>query len=335
MSLLNFPERDELLSVDEKTTPSSDYITKFHNYLDFFINYCKNELRNTPYRPDQVIPIVFVTQIKNENQFKQYLRMCLYCAQLYMEYLKKNIEARYIKRYRVLRYDLITDIETLMVYYESNNKNKKDIDAKCGSRKNVSVMDMLSALNQIRILENAPQVENIDFRNIKAYQEFIIRQTLEKVGRGIIGYEEIVDSNGNPIHKFTQVAWTFLSEYNASKSKEWEINTPISLTNIYKINQWSNSFVHTAFIHASYIQFYATEMLNLFMQAPTSHVLCYDQKYRLSNMYGDFRIKNYLMLRSDFEKYIQMKHNKAVVRWNDYSKVSAYIISLGEYPQKS
>jgi len=52
-------------------------------------------------------------------------------------------------------------------------------------------------------------------------------------------------------------------------------------------------------------------------------------------MYGDFRIKNYLMLRFDFEKYIQKNHNKAVVRWNDYSEVSAYIISLEEYPQKS
>lgn len=329
-------ERDNLSNIgnsfDSLKNPTLNEYEEYHNafitYIEWVINYCSEELQNATYTEDHIIPQIFVIEIKTEQAYKQYLRYSLFCAKLYVEFLKDFIKKEYLQRYKTLRLNLLCDIEWILANYEYRNKNiKKDIQLTHGARFGLSSMDMLWVLRELTIIENAPDIKDLDLRDIQPYRMFVIRQLLETLGKNIIGYDSINDNNGKPIHKFTQISWEFLYEYSNNKNTQWNITLPFNISSIYAINKWSNYFVHTGYIYACYIQYYAVLVLNKLMSPPQNNVKCYDGKIRTCMLYGDFRINRYNRLKSDFEQYIKSKNNDSVIKWESEDKVGAYIIS--------
>lgn len=349
--IMDISERDYLSyigsqfdKIDKPTQQEKqEYYVAFINYIDFALNYCQTELNGNAYAYDHIIPQVFVYEIKSEQAYKQYWRCSLYCAQLYLQFLKSYINICYIERYNILRWNLICDIELLLARYEKINKNfSGNIELSCGSRKEVSTLDMLWVLRELNSIENIPDIKNLSLRDIKPYQMFVIRQILEKIGKNAIGYYQIVDKNGKIVPKFTQIAWEFLNSYS-KKCSGWEVTTPIKVSNIYLLNKWANSFVHSGYIYASYIIFYAVDIINKIMQCPSEPVKCYDGRCHQSSLFGNIIIKKYNTLKIDFEKYINLKSNsknglfsfickhnvnKYSVKWKDLDDVGAYIITL-------
>lgn len=333
--LMDIKERDKLSNIgdkfDKKQNPSDkdkqEYYDAFIKYLDYVEKYCDKEFRGKIFTYDHIIPQVFVTEMKSENAYKQYLRYSLYCSNKYAVFLKKFIKIENLYRYKTLRLNLLCDNEWLLANYETINKNaNKEINLTCGSRSGMTPRDMSFALRELTIIENAPDIKDIDLRDIQPYRMFIMRQLLETLGKNLIGFSSIVDGNNKPIHKFTQVSWDFLSEYS-KKSTTWKLSIPFNISSIYTLNRWLNSFVHVGYIYASYIQYYATNFLCDFMCPPKNFVQCFNGKKQHFD-WGDFRIENYNALKNDFENYIKTKSKNASVNWLDVNNVGAYIISL-------
>lgn len=338
--VLDIIERDDLSDIgnsfDESKNPTNQdkqiYYESFIHFFDFIIDYCNIEFNSETYSDDHIIPQVFVTEIKTEQAFKQYLRYSLYCAKLYVEFLKEYIKKEYLHRYMTLRLNLLCDIEWLMAYYELYNKNvRKTIHLTCGANPKISSFEMLEVLNELTIIENTSDIMDISLRDIQPYRMFVVRQLLETIGKSIIGYESIVDKNGKPIHKFTQISWEFLNKYSKKEmknKKKWNITVPLEISSIYAINRWSNSFVHSGNIYASYIQFYAVHVLNKLMKTPQNSIKCFDGRNRTCVLYGDFRIHGYDSLKYDFEQYIYAKSKSSpIIKWMLEENVGAYIIS--------
>lgn len=356
--VMDIVERDTLSKIgdefDNNQNPSQqdkqDYFDAFVKFFDFFLNYCNNEFKGKTYNDDHIIPQVFVIEVKSDQSFKQYLRYSLYCAKLYVEFLKNFVCQQYLHRYKTLRLNLLCDMEWLLAHYESHNKNvQKEICFTCGKRSSISSRDMMWVLTDLTEIENAPDIKDITLRDIQPYRMFVVRQLLEMLGKNIIGYDSIDDKNGKPIHKFTQIPWEFLDEYSKMK-KIWNITLPFNISSIYAISKWSNSFVHSGHIHASYIQYYAITVLDKLMKTPQNRVKCYNGSSRYSNLYGDFRIERYDCLKKDFEQYIKSKYIRDPrkwydligklndffrkgeynpnIKWKSYDEVGAYIISL-------
>ena len=347
--IMDIQERDILSNIGDQfdnnanptQTDRQNYYDAFVQYLDCVIQYCQTELKGKTYSYDHIIPQIFVYEIKSEQAFKQYWRCSLYCAQLYLQFLRSYIQICYLERYETLRWNLICDIELLLTQYEKYNKNfSGNIELSCGSRKEVSTLDMLFVLRELHSIENIPDIKDISLRDIKPYQMFVARQILETLGKNAIGYNQIVDKNGKIIPKFTQISWDFLNEY--SRCTSWTISTPISISSIHLLNKWANSFVHSGYIYASYIQYYAFLIINELMLCPRNPVRCYDGKNHISTLHGDFRIEKYNLLKRDFEKYINSKSssrkcilhffckkkNEVFVQWKEVGEVGSYILSL-------
>lgn len=102
----------------------------------------------------------------------------------------------------------------------------------------------------------------------------------------------------------------------------------VNISSIHTMNKWSHSFVHANYIYASYIQYYAVEVLEKLIKPVSVHVQCHDGIRRRNILFGDFKIKGYNNLKLDFENYIKSKNKNAKVNWMSIDKVGAYIISL-------
>jgi hypothetical protein len=164
-------------------------------------------------------------------------------------------------------------------------------------------------------------------RDLKPAVMFHIRQLLEVFGRNLIGYYSIDDKNGNPIKKFTQVAWEFLKE--EIKRPTPRIEFPFNLHMILAINNWANSFVHTTHLYNSYIQFYALKTIRVIFSSPSQNgIRIHKGTVIKKNNCADIKITNYNLLKTDFDTYLKSKMPNISIEWMDIDDVGAYVISL-------
>lgn len=310
------------------TVAQTIFFNHLVSFLDFCINYANDIFKGKSYSFDHVIPQLFITKIKSQGQYKQYLRYALYAAKLYAEKLRNDIEIDYIDNLDELTYTLSSDYEWLIASYETEVLNHSNIRVHHGSRRGLNVMDIKWGANQLMFAEFTKSLRYYDYRNTKPYVIFMVRQCLEILGKNMIGFASINDKNGKAIHQFTQVSWAFLSE--VEKAGKQLIDLPIKASSIQQLNAWTNSFVHTSYFYSCYTQYYALEALYAFSKPAVSYVQTYNGKHQ-STLYGDFRIKNYAELRSEFEKYVTSQHGgyPVYIEWLDLKDVGAYILSLG------
>lgn len=309
------------------------YFQHLQLFLDFCIKYADDVFKGKTYTYDHVIPQLFITTIKGENQYKQYLRYALYAALQYARVLRNKIALNEIDNYDDLTLTLCTDYEWLIASYEHHVLGHTGITIRHGSRKELSVMDIKWGASQLMFAEHTGSLRQFDYRNTKPYVMFMVRQCLEMLGKNMLGFASINDKSGKPIHQFTQVAWTFL--HDMEKQGKNLISLPLKASSIHQLNSWSNSFVHTSFIYSSYTQYYALDALYEFSQPaknPVEHVFGRSQ----SLQYGDYRIHNLAQLRQEFEEYCTKQHGgyPVYIEWLDPKEVGAYILNLGPLPEK-
>lgn len=312
------------------TSDGDAYFQSILDLMDWMVAYAKDVFREQTFSDEHLILKVFITDadIKNEKIFKEYIRHCLYLAAVYADTLKKNILRRdHIDKYRALTHQIEYDFEWIVAHYEFFFKKSGDIQLCHWSSPKLSPSEIGRLANNLFYLEDLSQVEDLDFRGMKPYTMFLLRQLLEILGNNLIGYDKIVDKDGHNVPKFTQVAWNFLDS-NANLGK-WSVYLPLPIKCIAKISRWTNSFVHTTKINSCYLQFYALTVVCKLMRPIQGTCDVFYKKNYFGLEYGDFKVDNYFWLKKDFEHFIR-KAGNCYVRWKSIDSVGAYLLSYGK-----
>ena len=297
-------------------------------FLDFCIQYANNIFRGATYTFDHVAPQLFLTKFRTAGQYASYLRYALYAAKLYAEKLRADLQLQDMINCKELILVIMSDYEWLLKEYENNVLNNNVTVVCHGSRRSMSPMDLKFGANQLMFMEQTGSLSQVDYRNTKPVVMFVIRQCLEVLGKNLIGFDDIVDQNGNSIHQFTQVAWTFLHDMERQNINV--VNMPMRAVSIHTLNSWTNSYVHNPYIYASYIQFYALELLYEFSRPTQAPVTIYDGTHHQSYLYGNYQIPSYTNMKQAFETYLrQVRPNLNInVNWLQPNDVGAYILQL-------
>jgi hypothetical protein len=310
--------------VDETTKVK--FYTDLNEFFNWYISYCDHILKGKKYDDKIVAEFVFRDTIATEREWKDFLLKSIYISKEYIEYLSSKITKENIGKYRHTITDLKIDLEELIVGFEVGYKKTIDeASLTSGRRKDLTPSDLFSAARELFFIEEA-DVQDLYLRDLKPVVMFQIRQLLEVYGRNIIGYHSIVDTSGNPIKKFTQIAWDFIKE--ETKKNNSRIQLPFNLHTILEINTWANSFVHSTFLYSSYIQFFALKAIGVLFRSNTSGIKIYNGKTLSHTFVADIKITEYNSLKVDFENYLKSKIPNLVVEWLDITKVGAYVISV-------
>lgn len=310
-------------------TDGDTYFQSIISVMDWMITYAQDVFNGKQYDDEHLIPKVFVAEsdIKKKNTYKDYIRCSLYIAADYAKTMKNKILQRpYLDRYENLTFQIESDFEWLIAQYEYCFKGANDVHVLHGSSPDLMPRQILFAANNLYYLEDVPKVEDLDFRNMKPYMMFHLRQLLELLGKNLIGYRNITDKSGRIVPKMTQVSWQFLDE--SSKDAKWNLTMPLSLKCVVKISKWANSFVHTTRIYSIYLQYYALTLTAKLMKMPGNGINTFFQCGHRNVNYGDFRVENYYWLKKDFERYV-WERGKNYVEWKPIDKVGAYLLSYG------
>lgn len=316
------------LGKDIKYKDKTNLYKKHNIFFDWYIDYVDSILKGKKYDNNKIAEIIFLDQLKNEQHFIEYLKKSLFVSKEYIEYLKKSIKIKYVHRYKEVISSLYCDLEWLIAKVEYYiNKFSNEIAITSGRRPYLSTRDISSSINDLFFIEEYDKIDNLYLRDLKPVVMFQIRQLLEIYGKNLIGYNLILDGNGIPIKKFTQVAWEFIKK--EVKKKNSRIELPFNIDMIMEINRWTNSFVHSTCIYSSYIQFFAINCIrDLFKN--TKIIELYNGKSEYCIEYGSIKIENYNSLKQDFEKYLNDKHKGGTIKidWKDIDNVGAHIASL-------
>ena len=316
------------LGKDIKYKDKTNLYKKHNIFFDWYIDYVDSILKGKKYDNNKIAEIIFLDQLKNEQHFIEYLKKSLFVSKEYIEYLKKSIKIKYVHRYKEVISSLYCDLEWLIAKVEYYiNKFSNEIVITSGRRPYLSTRDISSSINDLFFIEEYDKIDNLYLRDLKPVVMFQIRQLLEIYGKNLIGYNLILDGNGIPIKKFTQVAWEFIKK--EVKKKNSRIELPFNIDMIMEINRWTNSFVHSTCIYSSYIQFFAINCIrDLFKN--TKIIELYNGKSEYCIEYGSIKIENYNSLKQDFEKYLNDKHKGGTIKidWKDIDNVGAHIASL-------
>lgn len=328
----------EFRELDELTTQSWTYKTKKTHYhkkklleklnafFDWHINYCNSILKGKTYNQKNLASIVLKTEFKNQSHWNEYIKKSLFLSLEYIEYLKDVVELKNLTAFEHTISNLKIDLEWLIARAEVDlKKTVTSISLNSGRRKNLSPTDLFSAARTLFRIEEFSKMEDLYLRDLKPVVMFQIRQLLEVYGRELIGFYSINDQSGLPVKKFTQISWEFVKE--EVKSSNSRIKFPFDVQMIIDINQWTNDFVHTTFLHSSYIQYFALKAINVLFASKTKGIKIYTGKTVSKFNIADIEIRNYNSLKTDFENYLRNRIADIVVEWMPTEKVGAYIIT--------
>jgi hypothetical protein len=307
------------------------YYDSLITFFDWFsLDYYPTVIKpNKEYHVKHLAECIFKEKFKTKREFQEYLFKSIYVAKNYIDYLRNKIREDNIGTYSHALRSLLTDLEWLITKIEFNIKSyDKTLTPSSWRRKDLSPRDIYSAANTLFFIEEFKNIEDLYLRDLKPVVMFQIRQILEVFGRNLLGYDSINDKNGNIIKKFTQISWEFIKE--EIKKTNSRIELPFDLSTILLINNWSNSFVHTTYLYSSYIQFFALKTINcLFYSDNKVGIKIYNGKIISCTDFGDIKIKEYNLLKIDFENYLKNKSHSPdiLVEWMSLDDVGAYIVS--------
>lgn len=296
------------------------------SFLDWVIRYINEENIPKHKQHDEVVNNLF---LKTPKIDAQYASLILYVVRLYANRLKEQANRKCVNNYLESIIFLVYDMGEAIVLYESIRKKVhiNEDSLSMGYRKNITPHDLSEAAKHLVFFYEHENFSKLDFRNISPCSTVLIRQTLELLGRNMIGYQSIKDEKGKPIKKMTHISWDFLIKKKLA-GENWRVTLPLNIKAIKKLNQWANDYVHNPWIDRSYIRYFGLDILLDLMQSPKEPVTCYNGKKSWNIDFGDFRIYQYNNLKKDFETFVLSKKPDAKIDWLPEERVGAYIISL-------
>lgn len=333
---LNMKEWSDLIQCFLPNPPSTSWqkkkaVNKFNAFIDWYLDYANQKLGSVSYKAeDMVLSVLPIKDIKSNNSLRSFWKQKLYLLRDYVKKIRPEIKTSTIRRYGDEAFILGAQMDRCICSYESLLSSEITYSPHSMSSFRLSLRDILSSANELNGLEAVPKIEDLYARDLKPNVIFQVRQFLELLGKGIIGFTCIKNSlTGEITHKFTQISWDFIAEKNGKSI--WKIDFPIRQDAIIRINKWSNRFIHTGVFSPPYIQNLILSVLGQLMMPPKTPIKTYDGQSRISFEYGVMKINNYNALKTDFQTYIDCKMGGAgrvTIEWLPVNKVSAYIVSL-------
>ena len=325
LKVLKESENDFILNKDDQKSIERYYESSCR-FLDWYVTYSSRVLNGRVYKDRQISNYVFKFKFKSEKQYIIYILNCVYISKLYVEYIRTKITYKNIKKHHFVISHLVVDLESLIAKHEIFIvKSTKKLSLGSQRRKNLDPREIYFAAKTMFYIEEIEKIEDLYLRDLKPVVMFQLRQLLEMFGKNLIGYYSIEDTSGNPVKKFSQVAWEFIRI--ETKKESPRIVFPFDIEIILSINNWANDFVHSTFLHDSYLQFYALETVKLIFASKTKGILTYDGKMTRKFDCADIKIYNYNSIKLDFENYLRSKMSNIIVEWMDIKSVGGYIIS--------
>lgn len=301
-----------------------DYYKAVVDFFDWYISYCNSNVKKK-YSDDNISQTIFLINLSNQNHWIEYLCKSIFVSRDYVDYLKSTITSSNISNYEHTISSLMIDLEWLIAQYEKFcKKSAPNIWLYTGRRKDLNPIDIYSAARTLFYIEEIASIQDLYLRDLKPVVMFQIRQIIELFGKNIIGYYSI-ESNNQPVKKFTQVAWEFINI--ECKKINSRINLPFDIKIITSLNSWSNDFVHTAYLHNSYVQFFALKILNSLFSSKTNGISIYDGTNVRKLDIADITITDYNSLKNDFQDYLSNMMPGIIVKWMPTDAVGAYIIN--------
>lgn len=201
---------------------------------------------------------------KNKAWIRQRVVAELYALREYADQLLRYTDEQYASRYETLIMEVVADIEHTLLIYEFYTTKECQRDAlpkrlpSLGRRPSLDMEDRFWAIKDLMWMENAPDLESLDFRNLRPHAIILIRQALEMIMHQVIGYTAIVDVNGQRDKKSTQAGADFIRRFKSEESSAgadgWKVTFPLPLKTFELINSWCNNFTHNPSIRGLHIQ---------------------------------------------------------------------------------
>lgn len=248
---------------------------------------------------------------------KQLSRALLYAMLKMMEEIKQVVKLENAKRYEILAREIVTDITPYFNLYCETHWEKCDLKnyikfpTHMLRRPTLKLHDQREVIRSLFFLESVPSIEHLSIRDIRPHVLILIRQSLETLFNGLIGFTGIVDLKGEPLKRFTQIGIKFLSNYRNKRDPSgcsvsgdgWNMEFKMPIMTLERLNSWCNGFTHNPYINSLPIIYFA-----------------YDQYERFT--YGkmdipDVTITNVQAMRSEFECFVSKQNPKAVVQWKN------------------
>ena len=294
--------------------------------LSWFVRYAEDVLKGKVFSDETIVEQLFVTGKLTKDRFKQFLRCYLAVTKDYAIHLAGQINEENISRYSHAIAELCIDLEWLISHVEWLVQGNVDkISLLSGRRADLSPTDIYSAARELFFIEQTEKTEQLYLRDLKPVVMFQIRQLLEIFGKDLVGYLDICDDKGNPVKKFSQIAWKFIAQECGKPDSR--ISLPFRVSSIQKINTWANSFVHTTYIYSSVIQYFALKYIAVIFKGSGKNIMTYDGKAKCKLDIADIKIESYQALKVDFENFLG-KEKGYQVNWLRPERTGAYIISL-------
>lgn len=288
---------------------SSRFYSSLTAFIDFCIRYANDILRGETYSFEQTATQLFVTCIYDRKQFRTYLRHALHASRLYLSELNRRMSPDDTVNYHELSCTLMAECEWLIFKCETYIKGTRVTAIRHRQANHTDTCSLQRAANQLMFLECSGRLDGVDFSNVKPTVMFVVGRCLDAVGRELAGYHVIVDHDDNPINLSGDLVWRFLCGID-----DKSVNLPFSADAIIRLRMWADSQINHKHLYASYIQFYALEMLGMVIGITSS-----DDVYGDRPKCGCFHISDCSEYKTQFEKFLKKQKplRDFTVIWNN------------------
>ncbi|PWJ35838.1 hypothetical protein [Fibrobacter succinogenes] len=326
--LLNKLQQYEIDFSKKRISPLflDEYVEVVKELLNWYSSTVASILNNKRYKDSNLCDFVFKESCKSELDYNNAIKMHLFVSSEYAVFLTKTLNVSNVVSLREKIQFAIDDFESLLIEYACVFENKNGITPHGGRKGRFCLINMRDCMEKLFMLGHYQYSSNI-INDMSFYSIFSIRQFIESWGKRIIGYEMIYDQNDQPIKKFTQIGWDFISE----QVKKGNIKLPFNLDQLMHIYRWSNIFTHMTHLYAAYMQFYAITMVEkMFATSDGIPKKIYNNRLQ-TKACADVLIYNYNQVKQDLEDSLKEKNfgNSVKIVWTDVDKnEAAYIMTL-------
>lgn len=300
---------------------------RFCAYLKWVEAYCKESLHGHTYSYMQLVPHLFDADRDWDNTKIKY---ALFTILHYVKALREELLAEDADEYRELILTCVHDIEEIIIMNEVFVKESmKSLRPQHWASPMIDSWDIMQACIQQVFVEWNVKNHGLNYRYIRPNSVATIRFLIERAGKDILGFKEIVDEHGAFQKQFTQVTWNYLLQASGSIKKSVHLNVELNV--IAALNKWANGFVHDGIIQPIYLQFFAQRIMMELMKPATGRIMTINGEVNAKLTAPNIQIENYAALKADFEKYVQSTAGTSgkvyTVKWLDVAEVKSYILS--------
>ncbi|MBS1635376.1 MAG: hypothetical protein JST26_05590 [Bacteroidetes bacterium] len=287
-------------------------------FVDFCIYFNRLTLRfaRNPIQDRHVIDIILS---KNNFSQPQVFQKHIYAANVTFQRLFKVVFASNIKTHSHIIQTLLFDINPIIAKAEDFEQYGDSLNY--GHRDEQIGREIFDAARAIFYIQ-AVDTSKAYLREISPVSIFMIRQSLEVLGKNVLGFSAI---KGRPQrYKNTNVAWSYIQKELTKPTPN--ILLPIEFSIIWKIIEWTNAYIHTGDLKDYYvIENVLNSLMKLFYALPTA--LRTPNYAGMLVTFGFIQIQNYNQVKQDFtlyvnsaERFSRWKRFKIWIKWEKAPK---------------